>query len=57
MGPDGKPWDPARRAQRVAERQPQAGGPGGSDQAAMNSQQGGNVEGQPSGESAEAAKE
>jgi len=24
MGPDGKPWDPARRAQRVAERE-QAG--------------------------------
>ncbi|MBS1122162.1 MAG: hypothetical protein H6Q90_4390, partial [Deltaproteobacteria bacterium] len=23
MGPDGKPWDPARRAQRVAEREAQ----------------------------------
>jgi hypothetical protein len=50
MGPDGKPWDPARRAQRQAERATQPEG--------MNSPQGGAVEGQTSSaESAEAPKE
>ena len=53
LGPDGKPWDPERRAQRQVERQAQPGG--GQDQ--MNAPQGGSVEGQASGETAEAPKE
>ncbi|MBA3458073.1 MAG: hypothetical protein H0T42_33630, partial [Deltaproteobacteria bacterium] len=54
MGPDGKPWDPARRAQRLVERQGQPGG----EQAGMNAQPAGSVEGQASpSESAEAPKE
>jgi hypothetical protein len=53
LGPDGKPWDPERRAQRQAERQAQPGG----GQDGMNAQQGNSVEGQASSETAEAPKE
>jgi hypothetical protein len=50
MGPDGKPWDPERRAKRQAER----GTPGD----AVNNEQTANVEGQtPSGNQTETPTE
>jgi hypothetical protein len=39
LGPDGKPWDPERRAKRQAER-------GASGDTAVNNEQAPNVEGQ-----------